>query len=249
MSQSNFAKGRERWHMQRFKECYPGIAKMETISSENPDFILQDKSGSIGIEHRRIVKPSDEKGFNLKQEEQVHEKAVNLACEKFFKSTEEFVEVTISFASRTKINAENLAPRIAEIVKDNIPEEGSFKLLKKYDDNLNKVLPDEISKIRIFKSASLDGNYWTFDGGGFETELKPELIQKAIDDKNQKLPNYREIHPECNEYWLLLVIHGFRPSSWFEIPDSLGSTGFEYDFDKVFLFDVQKRNYFDFTKK
>ncbi len=246
MSQDELSKGRERWHLEIFQECYPDISDMDYISDENPDFILESKDRMLGIEHRRIVKPADSNGFSLMQEERVQERTVNLACENFFKSTGKFVEVTISFANRTKINAKNLAPKIAEIVRNNIPEENDFISIRKYD-GFKKILPDDVSKIRIYNSAKLDGNYWTFDGAGFQTDLDPEWIKSAIDEKNQKLPNYKANHPECSQFWLLLVKHGFRPSSWFDIPDSILQIQFESDFDKVFLLDVQKRNYYDLS--
>jgi len=249
MAQSEHAKGRERWHLKIFKECYPKISDMEIISSENPDFILNGKSRSIGVEHRRLVKPTDNDGFDLKQEEQTQEKAVNLACEIFYKTTGKYVEVIISFVNRTKINAKNLAPEIANIVKNNIPEKGSHKLIRKYDADFNKFLPDDLDLIFISNPIKLKGNYWSFSGAGFVSKLEPELVQEAITEKNQKLPNYRREHPECIEYWLIIVIHGFRPSSWFSIPDNFDKIQFDYDFDKVFLLDVQKGRYINLKRK
>lgn len=244
MSQNDFSKGRERWHLKIFQECYSEISNMDSISGENPDFILKDESESIGIEHRRIVKPPDKKGFSLKHEEEVQQKTVNLACEFFYKSTGKFVEVTISFASRTKINAKKLADKIAKIVENNIPEENKFKFIEKYDSDFNKKLPDELSNIRIYNSTNLKGNYWAYDSAGFQSELDLDWIKNAIDEKNRKLPNYRKNHPECTQFWLLLVKHGFRPSSWFKIPEDIVKITFESDFDKVFLLDVQKRRYY-----
>ncbi|HSH24256.1 MAG TPA: hypothetical protein VLA13_01770 [Massilibacterium sp.] len=244
MSQDEFSKGRERWHIQKFKECYHKISEMETICDENPDFILKNDSETIGIEHRRVVKPSDEKGFDLKQEEKVQQKTLNLACEKFYLSTGKYVWVTVLFANRTKINAKQLAPVIAKIVENNIPRKDTSKEVKKYDKDFNKLLPDEINKIKIYSSENLEGNYWSFVGAGFNEYLEPDLVQKAINDKNDKLPNYRETHPECLSYWLLLTIHGFRSSSWFKIADDFNSNKFKFDFDKVFLFDVQEMNYY-----
>lgn len=248
MSQDELSKGRERWHLKIFQECYPEISDMDYISGENPDFILESNYRTLGVEHRRIVKPADNKGFSLKQEEQVQQKTVNLACENFYKDTGKFMEVTISFANRTRINAKNLAPQITEIVKNNIPEENNIELIRKYDGS-KQILPDDLTKIRIYNSVKLKGNYWTFDGAGFQTNLNPDWIKSAIAEKNQKLLNYKENHPECSQFWLLLVKHGFRPSSWFDIPDNICQIEFESDFDKVFLFDVQRRRYYDLRIK
>ncbi len=248
MSQDKHSKGRERWHLKIFQDCYPEISVMSTIPNENPDFILKSNDMTLGVEHSRIVKPADKKGFSLMQEEQVQQKTLNLACEIFFKNTGKFLEVTVTFIGQTRINAKNLAPQIAEIVEAYIPEEDDSRILEKYD-GINRILPEEINRIRIFNSNKLIGNYWTFDGAGFQTELHPDWIRNAIDRKNQKLSNYKENHPECSQFWLLLVKHGFRPSSWFNIPDSINQIEFESEFDRVFLLDVQKRHYFDLRIK
>jgi len=51
-------------------------------------------------------------------------------------------------------------------------------------------------------------------------------------DKEAKLPSYWQ---ECQEVWLLIVAHGFEPSTFGELGPEVEDQEFETSFDRVFV--------------
>jgi hypothetical protein len=71
---------------------------------------------------------------------------------------------------------------------------------------------------------------------GFEPELPTSLVEKRIEDKNTKLPDYRS---RCSVVWLMIVVDGGRPSTFFDVSGQALDKTYESGFDRIYLFDFQ----------
>ena len=69
-------------------------------------------------------------------------------------------------------------------------------------------------------------------------DIPSDLVLARINQKNDKVGKYRE---QCDEIWLLIVVDGFLPSTWFDVSGEALKQTYQSSFDRTYLFDFQKK--------
>lgn len=73
---------------------------------------------------------------------------------------------------------------------------------------------------------------------GAEPEVPTSYIRERIQDKNTKITEYRD---RCDEIWLLLVVDGGRPSTFFDVAGEVLENVYDSKFDQTYLSDFQRK--------
>jgi len=71
---------------------------------------------------------------------------------------------------------------------------------------------------------------------GFVTELPVSRVKERIEAKNAKLSDYRS---QCDAVWLLIVVDGRQPSTFFDVSGQALRETYDSSFDRTYLFDFR----------
>jgi hypothetical protein len=130
--------------------------------------------------------------------------------------------------SRRRI--QELATVLADLVQEHLPELGHEVAIRRHP--ARRSLPEEVGSLTVDRRINFAKNSWTSVRSGFVPTLTPPELQKIMRNKEAKVPSYRQ---ECQEVWLLVVAHGFEPSTFGELGPEEEDHEFETSFNRVFF--------------
>lgn len=210
-------------------------------NEENPDFPISTPEKIIGVELTEIFHEPKINGTTLQAEENYIFEILRKAKELYKTSKNLPIIVWVDLRIGTdfkKRSIDSISKSLVRIVEENIPDEDSFKEVRKTWE-IDDPLPKVISSITIIRFGSLTKSRWGPTGiGGAMPPIPHEFVQKSIDKKNSKLESYRK---RCDEVWLVLVVYGFLPSTFFEVSGKALTVVYNSNFERTYLFDFQKK--------
>lgn len=232
----------EQWQIKRFLELLKDAPKGEVKYLDKPDALVCGNGKVVGIEHTRLIRPSEE-GSDLRAFEaitdRIVERAQKLAEDRGIKPFHVFVH----FDERVRLfkqEIEATAQAIAEIVCRHEPPDESEVTIEAWRYELRGLpFPTSIKHIAVYHRKAWHGPLWQVPRTSALPQLTLEFIQDRVREKEKRLPVYRR---RCDEAWLLLVVEGFAPSGTWDLQM------IEYDqpiltsFDRLFLYDQFRAN-------
>lgn len=243
-------KKREMAHLQRFRancDDFPVVTDDQIKECERPDFLVMIPHRTYGIEHTEFLQSARRrKGSRPRALEVAEDQLVQRALIEYESRGLPPVEVLISFRLRerqgrvTKADiqraydsrtSQRLISTIVDIVATNVPLVGDTIPVHHIDAGW-KLLPKEVSALDISRWSFTTENCWGVARGGTVPSLSPEDFQAIINDKEGNLPVYKE---KCDEVWLLIVAHGFSPSTHAKVSPEVETTVFSTGFERVFF--------------
>lgn len=226
---------RELRHLRRFRECLTGFPEGSICHQEKPDFLVRTESKVIGIEHTELLKVTGRRGGSaLKAQESLWEKVTALVRERLLQEEVPFMHVRIyqrKDIPLVRSRQRELAQEICELAKRHLPaEEGSSRRTRL--SQCRAALPDEVREIELRTYPRFTRHYCSSSLSGAAPILPESYIRQAISEKEDKLDVYRAC---CQEVWLLIIVEGAAPSSFWEIPPDLAYPKLHTAFDKAFI--------------
>jgi len=205
-------------------------------SREVPDYVVCTVNKRIGIEIVRIY----ETGGSLKHTPQAVEatkESITVAAREYAENWDlPPVHVTLFFTLQRHLGnnmVQNLAQRVAHIVRDYMPPVGGSVKIE-YVDGRHKGQPIEVDLILINRVHPVDRHEWIWMEMGEPRRDAIQLIQQAIDEKSPKLGDYLR---SCDECWLLIVAPSFKPSGMIH-PDARSlSHSYNSPFSRTYFLD------------
>ena len=180
---------------------------------DDPDFKIIINNKKIGIELTKIFNPTGDPP--LQAIENDYKKIANFTTEILNKSRLQYLDVLLSFGQnplpRNK-NKKEISTKIFNFICKNIPDNNSYISVTNNFENDN-VLPFELGTIRIANFVVYNKHFVHTSVFGFVNEDFPEIVQCAIDRKNNKLSIYDKT---CDEFWLLIYTDGYSGASMFD---------------------------------
>lgn len=233
---------RELAHLLAFKEAHPSFPEGEIPRegrNSKPDFRVVSPEHVVGVEHTEIYHEQSGRGIPQQARETYTERITQRAQEIYQSGNNPPVWVWPHFTTNAQLgtdNVEELAEDLAEIVEHNLPEKNSSVELKQ-SWSPDDPLPRQFSVIQILRYGDVQ-QPWFPPMAGAEPEVPTSYIQERIQDKNTKITEYRD---RCDHIWLLLVVDGSRPSTFFDIAGEALDNVYESRFDQTYLFDFQRK--------
>jgi len=235
-------KNREYAHLLAFKESIPDFPQGQiSLDEEHPDFLIHSGSETIGIEHTEVYhEPRSDGSFLQAKETYAHQilrRAKEIHGDRGGKPA--LVSLSLSHGVRlNKARVEPLAATLADVVQSQMPlNQRATEVRQTWRDD--SLLPLEFSSLTIFCADSLQEPVW---GPIMDFIAVPDipsaLVLSRINQKNAKVGKYRA---QCDEVWLLIVVDGFRQSTWFDVSGEALRQTYQSNFDRTYLFDFQKR--------
>jgi hypothetical protein len=213
----------ERLYLEAARATCSIFPKGRIICHEKPDFLLRTEDGELGIEVTELC--SEEERARGSKLSKVPGKAQSLYYEM---RDADAVHVSAAFSVRANgMNLPDLATSLADFVYRNRYNMGS---------SFEGKLPDGYCHIGILKplKGMPPTRPWHVAAGyGFSAADK-ELLGHRIEEKNRRLPVYRDA---ARRVWLLVVSDEFLGRGYVPVlADNLASWRFPFGFEKVLLF-------------
>jgi hypothetical protein len=228
-------KRREEAHLLRFRKNFAGFPRGEVITHEHPDFLVKTHHGRIGIELTEYVREPDEVGGSaMRAQERTEDRVLLTASRQHQSKGMPPVMVQVIWDLHTgpaRSKVRELADALVDLVERNLPE-AAHRVIIGYPHPEWRFLPQEVVTLFIDRRLDLSSNQWTSVRWGLLPTLIPAKLQKIMRKKEAKVPSYRQ---ECQEVWLLIVAHGFEPSTHCKLGPEVEDHEFETGFDRVFF--------------
>lgn len=237
-----YQQNREKAHLFAFKESIKNFPDGEIINRERPDFLVKNDHHITGIELTELFHEPRKDGTILQARYNYIFEILNEATRLYnslnFSTVNAYVIFSVH-ANLGKGKVDRLAEQLVDIVKKNIPVENRAynNIRRSIDVN---ILPSEVSMVKIVRLDNIEESKFYPNGiRGAYSEISAEYVEEGITSKNKKIEKYRSC---CDRIWLLLVVDGSLPSSWFEVTGPALEKTYNSNFDKTYILDFQNKN-------
>lgn len=239
-----YQQNREKAHLLTFKESIKKFPEGEIINYERPDFLIKNDQHITGIELTELFHEPRKDGTILQARENYIFEILNETTQLYNSLNFSTVNVHVIFSVHAKLGkrkVDRLVEQLVDIVKKNIPTENKAHTTIRRA-STNNILPSELSMVKVVRLDGIEKSKFYPTGiGGAIPEIPTEFIEEGISSKNEKVEEYRNC---CDKIWLLLVVDGFLPSSWFEVKGPALKETYSSNFDKTYILDFQHKNSF-----
>lgn len=242
------SKKEEEKHILAFWECleeFPGYVPKGQDPPE-PDFYVVTGEGKIGIEHTRLIRQKDQRGFDPKRHDVLAQKIIEYAENEFNLHSDVKLHVDVDFRNDyglmrgdqsvylTNADIKQLADRIAGFVKANIPDPKTHVTFEGFDENTGKRLfSEKIERITIANTDYKNASCWSATSGGVLPRVfESSAFTSSLKKKNDKPKNYQQNYYQI---WLLMVDDDREFVSSFSY-DRSDENVLDSPFDRVFIF-------------
>jgi hypothetical protein len=224
----------EAWVLNVAREACPLIPAGQDTQREEPDFLITNENGSIGLEVTELLRPAKDGERRPVAEESRHNQVVQKA-EQLYRSMANAkpIKVSVGFNYGIEYDQKEMALALATFVLSRCHLASPGVIF--YDD-----LPALFFFIRL-SSIDPDTAWWGGEAGGYTvTDIYEELALR-IAAKNNKLPSYRTNLPGI-PIWLLIYT-GVAVSRSMSIPYGLEQWKQPFGFDRVIFFACLDRTF------
>lgn len=231
----------ERKHFDLFLKACDCIPDGVIEESDPPDFLIHSDKSILGIEHTEYFE-KDKSGFAFsKKDERLQDRVSNSLGPYCNHIGIPPTILNISWKPKKPLTSSRVKPliyNIAKLININMPEEGKIVFLSLRNIKGNE-FPSELIGLSIYRSTKIDSTSVSTTRGAWENIIKTDELKNIIDEKEKKLPLYRD---KCDEVWLLIVAEGLAPSSITELESEIYNYSFNSQFDRIFFFDLYNYN-------
>lgn len=195
------------------------------ILGESPDFTCN--AGTLGVEVSELLRPaSSNHGIKPVAEESYHQKIIRIAHREYYSDPDAKPAMVILYFSSTRGKTQDTADKLAEFVRANVHRARQVAHFGP------EGLPEGFVAISI---AAESGNWHTGESGNVTLQDIRDALGSAIQEKNKRVPAYRQNLGPGAQVWLLL--YSTTPiSRGMPMPHGINEWQFGFDFDRVFWF-------------
>lgn len=177
-----------------------------------PDFLIRTANGTLGIEHREVLKPEGGRRQHERAHEQRTDDVIAMAQELSNLWCLPLARVSVHFHSDVPDKRPDrlaLARGLVQLVHDRMPEDRGHVRLEYMDFQGRQMRGVDVIFIHRDDRLTRSG-HWVATRAGFVVSDCVDLFQEAIDDKAHNFPAYIR---HCDKCWLLLVADSMKPSA------------------------------------
>lgn len=224
----------EFWRLDRFKSFITGFPDGRIEPTEEPDFLVHCESRVIGIELTDLHRKTPPGQVPQQAREAMRNRVVTRAKEMYDARNLPPVLVSFFLDDRVhikKVEVEQIAMDLADLVSDNIPEvNSSADVPADWQDF--RYLPSILHKVSVRRLDVATRTFFSAPGATWVASLGREDIERALASKGAKLTAYRT---RCDEVWLVINADIESMATWFDFDSAPLQERFTTAFDRVFV--------------
>lgn len=234
MDRAALQKQGEKAFLEKFRSLYPRFPSGEIVSSEAPDFVIENNDMCLGIEVTEF--PSQPpSGEAPRAQESRGARALRRAEEACRANGLLHFQVNVNFHPGRRLEPSresDFVSELAQLIQRNLPNVGEKIHLSSTPRSVD-LPPEEVISVSIHHPSNLDEQSYVLPSyGGVSKKYTLRELQEEINRKERKVLTYRQL---CPQVWLLVAGGQILPSTWIDLPDGINEHKFQSSFDKVFF--------------
>jgi hypothetical protein len=216
---------------------------------ERPDIIAKTDKETVGIEIRRLYNDEQEGSGSVDRKRHGIYQSVVAACSELHsRRSDKWIVVRLSFSKHADIDQiakrrsgikQEIAEKLVSLIEDLPLSIGdSFDL--RSEDLWGSHWPEGIDSVH---GVLLEGNgppEWDFSDSFWVAETTDEIIQTALDEKEQKVDSWRDSYDSA---WVILVLDGSVGASMLRLHRQLIDSEYLSSFDRAFIMEFTGTRY------
>ena len=216
---------------------------------ERPDIIAETDKKTVGIEIRRLYNDEQEGSGSVDRKRHGIYQSVVAACSELHsRRSDKWIVVRLSFSKHADIDQiakrrsgikQEIAEKLVSLIEDLPLRIGdSFDL--RSEDLWGSHWPEGIDSVH---GVLLEGNgppEWDFSDSFWVAETTDEIIQTALDEKEQKIDSWRDSYDSA---WVILVLDGSVGASMLRLHRQLIDSEYLSSFDRAFIMEFTGTRY------
>jgi hypothetical protein len=207
------------------------------VGPDPPDVIACIDDRRIGIEIRRIYNDEGRSGSRDCERHSafldVLDRAQSLHCQ----LTNQFVQVNVAFCHDIYI-CRSRRQKVAAMMVDQVRKlplaVGQVYSLRS-EDRWGPDWPEEVDRILGVSFEAEGPPCWGLSSFSWLDETTDEIIQKALDTKENDLSKWRH---DFHEAWILLVIDGSVSASFLKVHEAITSNVYQSSYDHALILEL-----------
>ncbi len=206
-----------------------------------PDLLFEECS--LGIEITEYLQGQGKEGSRLRRLENVRRRIVNEAQTEYESHIHHCLQVSVHWATEdcpAKREGKAVAQALARIVASQTFENQRLWRIG-WQQFADPIVERYVAEVSISLIGERGQSCWFSNATIWDGKAEPR-IQAALDQKESKVAQYREI---CGEVWLLMVADGAWLSSKFFPNETFGQAVFNSSFDRAFLLDTTNSDVYE----
>jgi hypothetical protein len=219
--------------LQKLLSRVSGLPKGKWRKSESPDFILESKGRVYGVEVTTLMKDNPTDNVPPAAIRRAQTKCLRYVAELLESRKIPPIDVRVSFRNDNRsINVNETADELVEFIADKLSRIDDSKTWRFYETGLTNVEWVSIhlgttNGKRWLESHRVSRNHMNW------VSVDPlDLIQRAIDSKERKLPRYLK---NCDECWLVLGVDEWTSPEAISLTENGISYRFHTRFSRLFF--------------
>jgi hypothetical protein len=225
----------EKTYLEGFAKTLPKFPVGYLSKSENPDFLISNDAGTLGIELTRIFRKPPQGESPLREQESLRDQIADSAKARYDALAQPPIHVGLFFNDQIVVrrrDVKQMAQTLADLAMRLMPDPGQRRE-EEYNCVNREYFPDAIDVITVSRPERLQRSIWSLPAA---EELPPLLtsdIQARITAKNVRVPEYLR---QCDRIWLVLCTCGEGLSSYAELSDEAIEATYQGQFTRVFVY-------------
>jgi hypothetical protein len=223
----------EKVHLEHFKLAFDGFPSGTVVQSEGPDFLIQGRQSTIGIEHTQMFQPGPTDGGSLQAQEKLRLKLLEHTQDRYSSAGGPALSAFVIFFPNKKISSKylnNVAYNLAEVILREAIRQEHARFLQLSPITCD--LPHPIAGVNILIRPGSNRSSFSPLEMGWIPAISSSDILSRIADKETKIIQYEK---KCDEIWLLIVANEIAVSSTVDLSQEAIQYSYSTNFDRLFF--------------
>ena len=203
--------------------------------SENPNFLINNKEGTLGIELTRMFQKPLQGQSPLRAQESLRERITQLAKARYIALGQPPIRVGVLFNNRVVLRRKDVRPiaqMLADVAMRLIPDPGEQRT-EEYHSVNRSYFPEAVDVIVVGRPKRLERSVWSLAATEDLRPLSTFDVQARITAKDARVSDYLR---QCDRIWLVLCTCGAGLSSYLELSQEANQAMYQGKFARVFVY-------------
>jgi hypothetical protein len=225
----------EKTYLDGFAKTLPMFPVGCVSKSENPDFLISNEAGTLGIELTRMFREPLHGESPLRGQESLRERIKDSAKAKYAALGQPPISVGVLFNNRVVLRQRDIEP-IAQMVAglaSRLMPEPEKQCIEEYNWVNRSYFPEAIDVIIVGRPKRLKRSAWSIAAVDDLHQLSKSEVQARITAKDPRVSDYLK---QCDRVWLVVCTGGAGLSSYLELSQEATQASYQGNFARVFVY-------------
>jgi hypothetical protein len=225
----------EKTYLEGFAKNLAKFPAGRLSKSENPDFLISNEEGTLGIELTRMFRKPLQGERPLREQESLREQITESAKTWYVALGQPPIRVAVLFNNRVTLrrrDVKGIAQTLTKVAIRLMPDPGKRRV-EEYKWINRNYFPEAIDVIVVGRPERLRRSSWSIASVEDLRPLSMSEVHGRITAKDTRVSDYLK---QCDRIWLVLCTGGAGLSSYLELSEEATQATYHGQFTRVFVY-------------